>query len=249
MVLTFRDELFLFSNNHSSQESSPPEHIKPRLKIAIDGPAGAGKSTAARMVADRLGYLYLDTGAMYRAATWLVVNKGIPLDDCAAVAQAVKEATIELKAGQSDGRKMQVFVNGCDVTAEIRSQEISRLVSPVSAISAVRRHLVKQQREAAKNAGIVLDGRDIGTVVLPDADVKIFLTASPEVRAGRRLAELQAAGAKVDFDTILKEIVERDRYDTNRKIAPLRMAEDSVLILTDNMTPEEVVSHIVKLCS
>lgn len=221
---------------------------KTRLQIAIDGPAGAGKSTVAKLVADRLGYLYIDTGAMYRAATWLLVEKNIRLDDVSAIAYALSQAKIELKPGQVNGEKIHVFVDDHEVTKEIRTQEITRMVSPLSTIKPVREQLVEQQRQLARKGGVVLDGRDIGTVVLPNAQVKIFLTASPEVRARRRLKELQAQGVQVDFDKLQKEIIERDNRDSNRDIAPLRMADDAVLILTDNMTVDDVVSHIVQLC-
>lgn len=224
------------------------DHIVRTLQIAIDGPAGAGKSTVAKRVADLLKYLYIDTGAMYRAATWLVAQKGIDVNDHAAIADAVAHCIIELKPGDEQ-EKIHVFVDGNEVTKEIRSPQITKLVSPLSAIAAVRDKLVEQQRHMALKGGVVLDGRDIGTVVLPDANVKIFLTASPEVRAQRRLAELKAAGVDVEFDSLLKDIIERDHRDSNREIAPLRMAEDAVLILSDNMTIDDVVSHIIKLCA
>lgn len=216
------------------------------LQIAIDGPAGAGKSTVAKKVADALGYLYIDTGAMYRAATWLVLKNNVNLVDESAIVATVEKAKIELKPGDSH-EKIHVFVDGQEVTKEIRSQNITKLVSPLSAIGAVREQLVEQQREMALAGGVVLDGRDIGTVVLPDANVKIFLTASADVRARRRLAELKELGETADYNSLLKEIVERDQRDSNREIAPLRMADDAILILSDNMTVDEVVAHIIKL--
>ncbi|MFN8555081.1 MAG: (d)CMP kinase [Candidatus Obscuribacterales bacterium] len=222
--------------------------VSKTLQIAIDGPAGAGKSTVAKKIADALHYLYIDTGAMYRAATWLVVQKGISFDDRDAIVKAVAESKIELKPGH-DEEKILVFVNGEEVTKLIRSQNITKLVSKLAAIGAVREQLVNQQRHLAMAGGVVLDGRDIGTVVLPDANIKIFLTASPAVRAQRRLLELQAAGENPDYDTLLKDIIERDQMDTNREIAPLRMADDAVAILSDKMTVDEVVAHIIKLCS
>lgn len=218
------------------------------LQIAIDGPAGAGKSTVAKRIADALEYLYIDTGAMYRAATWLIVQKGISFDDSEKVVKAVAESKIELRPGH-DEEKILVFVNGEEVTKLIRSQNITKLVSKLAAIGAVREQLVNQQRQLALAGGVVLDGRDIGTVVLPDANVKIFLTASPAVRAKRRLKELQALGENPDYDTLLRDIIERDQMDTNREIAPLRMADDAVLILSDKMSVDEVVAHIIKLCS
>lgn len=221
------------------------------LKIAIDGPAGAGKSTVAKLIADQLGFLYIDTGAMYRAVTWLVVQNGIAPSDEAAIIEVVRTAKILLKPGDKTSNQLaRVFVNGKEITKQIRTQEITKLVSPLSAIPAVRAYLVEQQRNMARQGSVVLDGRDIGTVVLPDAEVKIFLTASPEIRAQRRFRELKAMGDEsVDYDTLLKDIKERDERDTNRAIAPLRMADDAVLILSDNMKIDEVVSHIVALCT
>jgi cytidylate kinase len=222
--------------------------VSKTLQIAIDGPAGAGKSTVAKRVADALGYLYIDTGAMYRAATWLIIQENIDLSDHAAIAKAVAQSKIELRPGDAE-EKILVFVNGVEVTKQIRSQNITKLVSPLAAIGAIREHLVNQQRQLAMSGGVVLDGRDIGTVVLPEANVKIFLTASPSVRAHRRLIELKSSGESADYETLLKDIVERDQRDTNREIAPLRMADDAVLILSDNMSVDDVVAHIIKLCA
>ncbi|HEY9733822.1 MAG TPA: (d)CMP kinase [Drouetiella sp.] len=234
-----------------SEEQMRIEDIAARvpktLQIAIDGPAGAGKSTVAKRIADILEYLYIDTGAMYRAATCLVVKQGINLDDQAAITEAVSNSKIELRPGHHE-EKILVFVNGVEVTREIRSREITKLVSKLASIGAVRDKLVEQQRHLAMSGGVVLDGRDIGTVVLPDANVKIFLTASPSVRANRRFIELQDAGESPDFDTLLKDIIERDQMDTNREIAPLRMADDAILILSDKMSVDEVVANIIKLC-
>jgi cytidylate kinase len=221
------------------------------LKVAIDGPAGAGKSTVAKLIADQLGFLYIDTGAMYRAVTWLVVHNEINTNDEAAIIELVRTAKILLKPGDKTSHQLaRVFVNGKEITKQIRTQEITKLVSPLSAIPAVRAYLVEQQRNMARQGAVVLDGRDIGTVVLPDAEIKIFLTASAEVRAQRRFRELKTLGDEtVDFKTLLKDIIERDERDTNRAIAPLRMADDAVLILTDNMRIDEVVSHIIALCT
>ena len=227
--------------------SNSAPNIARTLQIAIDGPAGAGKSTVAKRVADLLGYLYIDTGSMYRAATWLILKMGIEIADQAAITAAVAKSKIELKPGDAQ-EKIHVFVDGYEVTTEIRSPQITKLVSPLSTIAAVREQLVKQQRKMAASGGVVLDGRDIGTVVLPQANIKIFLTASPEVRAHRRLAELKANGIEEQYDRLLQDIIERDNRDSNRQIAPLAMAEDAVLILSDNMTIDDVVSHIIKLC-
>lgn len=217
------------------------------LQIAIDGPAGAGKSTVAKRIADALEYLYIDTGAMYRAATWLIIQRGIDFEDREAIVKAVAQSKIELRPGHAE-EKILVFVNGEEVTKQIRSQNITKMVSKLAAIGAVREQLVNQQRELAVSGGVVLDGRDIGTVVLPDANVKIFLTASPAVRAKRRLLELQALGENPDYDTLLRDIIERDQMDSNREIAPLRMADDAIAILSDKMSVDEVVAHIIKLC-
>lgn len=220
------------------------------LKIAIDGPAGAGKSTVAKKVAEVLGYLYIDTGAMYRAATWLVMEKNVPVTASDAITKLVAKAHIELKPAppQSD-QIVHVFVDGHEVTKEIRSQKVTSLVSPVSQIAGVRKQLVNQQRKMAESGGVVLDGRDIGTVVLPDAEVKIFLTASPEIRAYRRFKELREKGEPVPFNTLLAQIIERDRIDSTREIAPLRIADDAVAIFTDHMTVDEVVAKIIALCN
>lgn len=239
----------LISNSDPATNLRSPSAAAKGLKIAIDGPAGAGKSTVSKRVAEALDYLYIDTGAMYRAVTWLSQQKHIKMSDHAGITRVAANLKIELRPAASASENVRVFVEGKEISKEIRSQEITRLTSSVSAVASVRQHLVEQQREMAKQGGVVLDGRDIGTVVLPDADLKIFLTASPEVRAKRRFAELRATGEQPDYDALLKDIVERDRKDSNRAIAPLCMADDAVLILTDNMTIPEVVSHIVQLCT
>ncbi len=219
------------------------------LRIAIDGPAGAGKSTVARQVAQKLGYLYVDTGAMYRAVTWLVLEKGLDRTDGKAIAKAAKDSHIRLVPGDdsSDG-KVQVFIDGQDITNKIRTPQVTELVSPLSSLPAIRRLLVEQQRELSKSGGIVLDGRDIGTVVVPDADVKVFLTASAEVRAKRRKRELHEQGIFVDYDALLADINARDRRDETRADSPLKQAEDAVVIISDNMTIDDVVSAVVRLC-
>ena len=217
-----------------------------KLQIAIDGPAGAGKSTVAKKIATKLSYLYIDTGAMYRAATLLVMNNSLSLDDPKSIAKALAEAKIELRQETSSGEPGQsVFLDGVEVTNEIRSHAVTSFVSSVSALSVVRSDLVAKQRVLAAGGKAVLDGRDIGTVVLPDAQLKIFLTASPAVRAHRRFEELIAAGKTADEPTILKEIVERDEQDSTRAIAPLKQANDAILVLTDNLSANEVADKII----
>lgn len=217
------------------------------LTIAIDGPAGAGKSTVARRVANALGYLYIDTGAMYRAITWLVLEHNINVQNLEAVVNLAASCRIEL-AHEGDNGQQKVLVNGTDVTDLIRSQQVTRLVSPIAAIPGVRQQLVCQQQKLAANGRVVMDGRDIGTVVLPKADLKVYLTASPEVRATRRLKDLQALGEHAEWDILLHDIKERDRLDSTRAIAPLRQAQDAIPINTDSMSVEEVVTRILNLC-
>jgi cytidylate kinase len=220
-----------------------------KLKLAIDGPAGAGKSTVAQLVAREVGYLYIDTGAMYRAATILVLRAKIPLDHQNTIAELIRHSIIELlPADAHSHEKIRVFLNNEDVSSEIRSKEVTAAVSAVSSVMQVRELLVEKQRKMAGAGGVVIDGRDIGTVVIPDADLKIFLTASPEVRAQRRYEELLSLGQAVDLETILHEIVERDRKDSNRAISPLLQAQDAIMILSDNMTINQVVDTIIKLC-
>ncbi len=221
------------------------------LKVAIDGPAGAGKSTVARLVAKKLGYLYLDTGAMYRAATVLALRKGLSMEEPEEIAQAVMHAKIDLVHETSaDGSpQLKVFLDDEDITFEIRSREVSLLVSPLSTIGPVRESLVEQQRRLSENGGVVLDGRDIGTVVLPNAEVKVFLTASAAERAKRRMKDFETRGENVSFDTVLKEIVERDKRDSTREIAPLKRAADAHEVVTDGMTVSEVVEKILDFCA
>ncbi len=215
------------------------------MKIAIDGPAGAGKSTVAKMVAVKLGYLYIDTGAMYRAIAWLARARNVSPQNGPALAELAKNCNLTLKPGATTG----VFVDNEDISANIRLPEISELVGPVSAQKELRAELVKQQQAMAHAVDAVLDGRDIGTVVLPDAEVKVFLTASPEVRAHRRLKDIQKMGLPDTFDQILKAIVERDHKDSTRAESPLRQADDAVKVDTDTMSIDQVVDTILLLCA
>lgn len=218
---------------------------KNRMNVAIDGPAGAGKSTVARMVADELGYVYIDTGAMYRAVTYSALKAGIAPAQADDIASLAARLDIRLEPGR-DGQL--VFVDGEDVTDAIRSHLIATNVSQVAKIAAVRATLVKQQQRIASRGGVVMDGRDIGSRVLPDAGVKIYLTASIEERARRRYEEMLAKGSDVDYETLLQDISERDETDQNRSESPLVIAEDAIILDTTHMQIEEVVRSIVELC-
>jgi cytidylate kinase len=209
--------------------------------VAIDGPTGSGKSTVARRVAERLGYLYLDTGAMYRAVGLLAGEAGVALDDEAAVVPIAAAAELRF---DGDGR---VFTGDRDVSELIRSLEMGAAASVVSVLPGVRRLLVERQRALGAGADIVMEGRDIGTNVFPDADVKLFLTARPEVRAARRADELCARGEEVDADEVLDALRERDRRDSERAVAPLCRAADAVEVDTSELTLDEAVDAVVAL--
>ena len=210
--------------------------------IAIDGPAGAGKSTIARRLAKELGYYYVDTGAIYRTVAYFMDLLGVSPKDVDGVERYIDELTIEIEYDEEGVQHM--IMNGMDVSGDIRTQDISQKASLVSAHAVVRDVLLDMQRNVAKKHNVIMDGRDIGTVVLPGADVKIFLTADPEVRAKRRYDELIAKGQKADLPTILKEIKQRDYQDSHRAIAPLKQAKDAVLVDTSNLDIEGVVSAI-----
>ena len=215
------------------------------ISIAIDGPSGAGKSTLAKSVSKTLGYLYVDTGAIYRTIGYAAFSKGVDPKDGEAVAALLPELEIGLHYGE-DGLQ-HMTLNGADVTDQIRLPEISLYASAVSAHPAVRAHLLEMQRKLARENNVVMDGRDIGTVVLPNATVKIFLTASPEVRAKRRCDELNAKGQKADYNTVLKEIQQRDYQDTHRDIAPLKMCRDSIKVDTSDMSIDQVLEAIKEI--
>ena len=212
------------------------------FSIAIDGPAGAGKSTVAKRLAKELGYCYVDTGAIYRTVAYFLDLLGVSPKDVDGVERYIDELTINIEY-DADGVQ-HMIMNGMDVSGEIRTQDISQKASLVSAHAVVREVLLDMQRSVARKNNVIMDGRDIGTVVLPDADVKIFLTASPEVRAKRRTDELIAKGQKAVYDTILKEIIQRDYQDTHRPIAPLKQADDAVLVDTSDLNIEEVLAAI-----
>ena len=214
------------------------------LNIAIDGPAGAGKSTAAKAVAKGLGIHYLDTGAMYRALGLCLLRNGIDPHDRASVESMVPSADIRVEY-DDDGRQ-HVFLGQEDVTAELRTPEVSMAASSASAFPVARDTLSALQRKVAEQYDIVMDGRDITTNVLPDSKHKFFVTASPEVRAGRRLLELEASGVAADYDTVLADILKRDAQDTGREYMPLRIAEDAVVIDTSELTVDEVVRTIIQ---
>lgn len=212
--------------------------------IAIDGPSGAGKSTLAKMVAEKLGFLYVDTGAIYRTVGLWIRKNGVDPHDAPAVIELLDSIQIELSHG-ADGLQHMVL-NGEDVTQEIRQHEISAYASAVSAIPQVRAFLLDMQRTLARTRNVVMDGRDIGTVVLPDADVKLFLTAAPEDRARRRYEELLARGQQAEYETVLKDLEERDRNDSTRTAAPLRQAEDAILVDTTGNTLEQSFELLLK---
>jgi CMP/dCMP kinase len=220
--------------------------MKPR--IAIDGPAGAGKSTVARAVAGRLGLLYLDTGAMYRAVTLAALRKDVDVCDEEALEQLTRECTLDIKNCDEDGSNL-IFLNGENVSDDIRSPQVSRNVSYVARCPKVRAIMADLQRSFGGRDGVVMDGRDIGTHVMPDAEYKFFLTASLHERARRRLAELVAKGETLDMDQMTKEIAARDKIDSERECAPLKAAEDAILLDTTHLSAQEVADTIVERVS
>jgi cytidylate kinase len=217
-----------------------------KLIIAIDGPVGSGKSTVARRVAQLLGYLYVDTGAMYRAVALKAARQGISLDASEDLVSLAGDTKIDLRA--QDGAQ-QVLLDGEDVTPAIRSPEVSQGASKVATVAGVRHVLVTEQRRAGHRGGVVMEGRDIGTVVFPDAELKIFLTASPEIRAERRWREHQQKGDAIDIARTLEEIRERDKRDRERKTSPLVQARDAIVVDSTAMEPEEVARLIVMLAN
>ena len=219
-----------------------------RIVIAIDGHSSCGKSTVAKELARKLGYIYIDSGAMYRVVTLYALRNGLiknQAPDVEKLLAALKNIRITFKWDEETGRNT-TFLNDENVEEEIRQLAVSENVSPISTIAGVRTEMVKQQRENGKNKGIVMDGRDIGTVVFPDAELKIFMTASPEIRAQRRFDELKSKGLIVDFDDILKNVKERDLIDSTREVSPLRKAEDALVLDNSYLTREQQLEWVVK---
>ena len=213
--------------------------------VAIDGPAGAGKSTIARLVAKEKGFIYVDTGAMYRGLAIHFLDQGIGAGETERVIEACKDADVKIR--YEDGIQ-QVYLNGTNITGRLRDEAVGQMTSKCSAIPEVREKLLDLQRELARTQDVIMDGRDIGTCVLPDADVKVYLTASVKTRAKRRYDELAAKGESCSLDEIERDIEERDERDMNRETAPLRQAEDAVLVDSSDMTIEDVVRTIAGLC-
>ncbi|MCZ2127754.1 MAG: (d)CMP kinase [Anaerolineales bacterium] len=217
--------------------------------IALDGPAASGKSTVGRKLADALGYLFFDTGVMYRAVTWIALDEKINVNDEVAVTRIVQTTDIDIRPpSQNDGRACDLLVGERDITWDVRSSAVDANVSAVSAYVGVRAALTEQQRRIGLRGKVVMVGRDIGTVVLPEADLKIYMDASAEERARRRYKETVARGAEADYDEILKKMIERDRIDSTRAVAPLRPADDALILDTDSLTEEQVFSRILEFC-
>ncbi len=212
-----------------------------KIKIAIDGPSAAGKSTLAKIIAEKLQYVYIDTGAMYRCVAYYIITKGIDMENEQAVMDVLKDIHITMDANH------KIYLNGQEVSNEIRSDEVSMGASRVSVYEGVRTFLVNQQRKMAASGGVILDGRDIGTVVLPNAELKIFQVASVETRSMRRYLENKERGISCDLKTISNEIIQRDYQDSNRKHSPLKQAKDAIVLDTSNLTLDAVVAKVMEL--
>jgi cytidylate kinase len=218
--------------------------MKKGLIIAIDGPAASGKSTTAQLLAEKLGYVYIDTGAMYRACALKAKKMGIDINDEESIRELLDDIDIRIENHNSKNR---IFLDGEDVSEDIRADDISALASAISAIPAVRYKMVELQRKMGEKGGVILDGRDIGTFVFPSAEVKFFLTASPEVRAKRRWLELKQKGINKDFSEVLADLVKRDNNDSQRALAPLKKADDAIEVDTSNITIEEQTDYLYQI--
>ena len=221
---------------------------KPSI-IAIDGPAASGKSTIGKRLADELGYLFFDTGVMYRAVTWLALQRALNMSDETAITVLAESVPIDVQPpSQADGRACDVLVEGVDITWKIRLPEVDANVSVVTAYAGVRRALSAQQRRIGQRGSVVMVGRDIGTVVLPKADLKIYLDASAEERARRRYDEIVERGESADYSEILAKVIKRDRIDSTRDVAPLKAADDAIVVDSDNLSADEVFEKALVLC-
>ena len=240
-----------------AEEAEPGQReAAPRLRVAIDGPAGAGKGTAARGLADRLGYVLVDTGALYRTVALAVRRAGLGWDNADAIAEVARQVAERERLGIAPpdrgspgegGSGMRVLLDGEDVSGLIRTPEMSLGASRVSAIPGVRQALLSMQRQAGARGGVVLEGRDIGTVVLPDAEVKFFLTAPADIRAKRRFDELVARGAPVSFEETLADVLRRDKADSERAVAPLRKADDAIMVDSGHRGPAEIIEEMARV--
>ena len=225
------------------KKKSPPSII------ALDGPAASGKSTLGRRIADSLGYLFFDTGVMYRAVTWIALHYDMNLQDEAAITELAQKAQIDIRPpSKTDGRACDVVIGEKDVTWDMRGEDVDANVSLVSAYAGVRQALSEQQRRIGLRGKVIMVGRDIGTVVLPEADLKVYLDASAEERARRRYNEVIARGETANSEEILKKVIERDHIDSTRAVAPLRPADDAVIIDSDKMDADQVFAHVMELC-
>lgn len=217
--------------------------------IALDGPAASGKSTVGLRLADALGYLFFDTGVMYRAVTWIALNHDMDLHDEAAISQMAETAEIDIRPpSQNDGRACDIVVADKDITWDVRSGDVEASVSLVAAYAGVRTALSGQQRRIGLRGKVVMVGRDIGTVVLPEADLKVYMDASAEERARRRVKDITSRGEPANYEEILKKMIERDRLDSTRAVAPLRPADDALVLDTDQLSEEEVFAKILEMC-
>ena len=222
---------------------------KPPSTIALDGPAASGKTTVGRRLANALDYLFFDTGIMYRAVTWIALDHNLDLSNETVITQVAQSAQIDIRQpSKDDGRACDIIVGDKDVTWEVRSGEVDANVSVVSAYAGVRTALTEQQRRIGLRGKVVMVGRDIGTVVLPEADLKIFMDASAEERARRRYEEVTARGEQADYNEILTKMIERDRIDSTRAVAPLRPAGDAIIINTDELSEEQVYERVLEMC-